>query len=53
MIEYADHLHEHFVEPVRVTGGRYRLPRAPGYAAMTRRALAQHRFPDGPEWAMF
>jgi L-fuconate dehydratase len=53
MIEYVDHLHEHFIEPVRVTGGRYRLPRAPGYAAMTRRALAQHRFPDGPEWAMF
>jgi L-fuconate dehydratase len=50
MIEYVDHLHEHFVEPVRVTAGRYHLPRAPGYAAMTRRALAQHRFPDGPEW---
>ena len=50
MIEYVDHLHEHFTEPVRVEGGRYLLPRAPGYASMTRRALAEHRFPDGPAW---
>jgi L-fuconate dehydratase len=50
MIEYVDHLHEHFVEPVRVVGGRYLLPRSPGYAAMTRRALDEHRFPDGHAW---
>jgi L-fuconate dehydratase len=50
MIEYVDHLHEHFTEPVLVTAGRYRLPRAPGYAAMTAAALAQYRFPDGPAW---
>jgi L-fuconate dehydratase len=50
MIEYVDHLHEHFTEPVRVEGGRYLLPRAPGYAAMTPRALAGHRYPDGPVW---
>jgi L-fuconate dehydratase len=51
MIEYVDHLHEHFTEPVRVTGGRYRLPTQPGFAAMTPAALAGHRFPDGPAWA--
>src|SRR6266542_630866 len=51
MIEYVDHLHEHFTEPVRVSDGRYRLPKTPGYAAMTGRALAEHRFPDGPAWA--
>jgi L-fuconate dehydratase len=51
MIEYVDHLHEHFVEPVRVVGGRYLLPRASGYAAMTRQALDDHRFPDGPAWS--
>ena len=50
MIEYVDHLHEQFVEPVRVVGGRYLLPRSPGYAAMTRSALERHRFPDGPAW---
>src|SRR6266511_1221120 len=51
MIEYVDHLHEHFVEPVRVVGGRYLLPRSPGYAAMTRRALDEHRYPDGSVWS--
>jgi L-fuconate dehydratase len=51
MIEYVDHLHEHFTEPVRVVGGRYLLPRSPGYAAMTPRSLADHRFPDGPVWS--
>jgi L-fuconate dehydratase len=51
VIEYVDHLHEHFVEPVRVSGGRYELPRQPGYAPMTPEALASYRFPDGPVWA--
>ena len=32
MIEYVDHLHEHFVDPVRTRGGRYLLPTAPGYS---------------------
>jgi L-fuconate dehydratase len=30
MIEYVDHLHEHFVTPVDVRGGRYLAPTAPG-----------------------
>jgi L-fuconate dehydratase len=30
MIEYVDHLHEHFVTPVQVAGGRYRAPAEPG-----------------------
>jgi L-fuconate dehydratase len=30
MIEYTTHLHEHFVAPVEVTGGRYRAPLTPG-----------------------
>jgi len=33
MTEYAAHLHEHFVDPVRVERGRYRLPLAPGFSA--------------------
>ncbi|WP_022910288.1 enolase C-terminal domain-like protein [Aestuariimicrobium kwangyangense] len=33
MIEYVDHLHEHFVTPVVVTGGRYHAPTAPGAGA--------------------
>jgi L-fuconate dehydratase len=29
--EFVDHLHEHFVDPVRVVGGRYLAP-TPGYS---------------------
>ncbi|WP_156761348.1 enolase C-terminal domain-like protein [Microbacterium karelineae] len=30
VIEYVDHLHEHFVTPTDVAGGAYRAPNAPG-----------------------
>jgi L-fuconate dehydratase len=33
MIEYAGHLHEHFLDPVRIVRGRYLVPLAPGYSA--------------------
>lgn len=33
MIEYVDHLHEHFVTPVDVRSGRYWAPEAPGSGA--------------------
>ena len=33
MIEFVDHLHEHFVSPVQVTRGHYRAPLAPGSGA--------------------
>jgi L-fuconate dehydratase len=33
MIEYVDHLHEHFVTPVDVRDGHYRAPLAPGAGA--------------------
>lgn len=53
MIEYVDHLHEHFVEPTRVEGGRYRAPVQPGSGMqMHARSRDQYRFPDGPEWAV-
>ncbi|MGB0096800.1 MAG: hypothetical protein WBP81_30205 [Solirubrobacteraceae bacterium] len=45
MIEYVDHLHEHFVDPVAIERGRYLAPRSPGFSArMTDAALAAHRF---------
>jgi L-fuconate dehydratase len=51
MIEYVDHLHEHFVDPVVVERGRYRLPSLPGYSGQMRAAsLAAYRYPDGSEW---
>jgi L-fuconate dehydratase len=52
MIEYVDHLHEHFVEPVVIRDGRYVLPSAPGYGAEMRpESLRRFRYPDGPEWS--
>jgi len=51
MVEYVDHLHEHFVDPVRTAGGRYLLPTAPGYsAAMKPESVATFTFPEGPVW---
>ncbi|GAA1784810.1 enolase C-terminal domain-like protein [Luedemannella flava] len=51
-IEYVDHLHEHFVDPVRVQRGRYLAPTAPGMSAELHPASRDaYRFPDGPEWA--
>jgi L-fuconate dehydratase len=50
-IEYVDHLHEHFVEPVVVTNGRYRAPTRPGIGAqMLDSSIAEFGFPDGPAW---
>ncbi|MFV2116577.1 enolase C-terminal domain-like protein [Micromonospora sp. LOL_025] len=51
MVEYVDHLHEHFVDPVRTREGRYLLPQAPGYSStMKPESIAEFRFPDGPVW---
>ena len=49
--EFVDHLHEHFVDPVHVVGGRYLAPTAPGYSIEIRpESLAEYAFPDGPSW---
>jgi L-fuconate dehydratase len=51
-IEYVDHLHEHFTDPVVVAGGRYRAPTGPGGGArMLDASLAEFTYPDGPAWS--
>jgi L-fuconate dehydratase len=51
VVEFADHLHEHFVTPAVVRGGAYVAPTAPGFSAeMLHQTLAHYRFPDGPQW---
>jgi L-fuconate dehydratase len=32
VLEYVDHLHEHFVDPVVIRQGRYMPPKMPGYS---------------------
>ncbi|KQR50920.1 fuconate dehydratase [Leifsonia sp. Leaf336] len=45
MIEYTKHLHEHFVAPVELVGGRYRAPLAPGIGMeMLPESLYAHRY---------
>ena len=52
VVEYVDHLHEHFVDPVVVRGGRYQVPTAPGYSiTMKPESLAMYAYPDGPAWS--
>ncbi|MFD7441150.1 enolase C-terminal domain-like protein [Streptomyces sp. NPDC059909] len=51
VIEYVDHLHEHFTDPAVVRNGHYAAPSAPGFSARMRpESLAAHRYPEGPVW---
>lgn len=51
VIEYVDHLHEHFLDPVTMRNGCYLPPNRPGYSIeMKPESLAQHEFPNGPAW---
>ena len=51
VLEYVDHLHEHFVDPVVIRNGRYMPPQKPGYSIeMKAASLDKHRFPDGEAW---
>ncbi|GAQ51065.1 L-fuconate dehydratase [Streptomyces acidiscabies] len=51
VIEYVDHLHTHFLDPVVIREGHYMAPTTPGFsAAMRPESLARYRFPDGAFW---
>jgi L-fuconate dehydratase len=51
VVEYVDHLHEHFVDPVVVRDGRYLAPTAPGYSIeMKPESRETYRYPDGAAW---
>src|SRR5215204_5623027 len=51
ILEYVDHLHEHFLDPVRIKGGRYVPPERPGYSIeMYPESLDTHEFPTGSAW---
>jgi L-fuconate dehydratase len=52
ILEYVDHLHEHFLDPVRIKDGRYAPPERPGYSIeMYPGSLAEFEFPRGSAWA--
>ncbi|MFD0262731.1 enolase C-terminal domain-like protein [Kitasatospora indigofera] len=52
VIEYVDHLHEHFTVPARIVRGHYAAPTVPGLGAQLHPAsAADHLYPEGPVWA--
>ena len=51
VLEYVDHLHQHFVEPVVIRNGRYMPPQTPGYSIeMHAASLDEYHFPVGAAW---
>jgi L-fuconate dehydratase len=51
VVEYVDHLHEHFVDPVVVRDGRYQVPLAPGFSSTMRpESMRAYTYPSGSAW---
>jgi L-fuconate dehydratase len=51
VIEYVDHLHEHFIDPVIIKNSAYMPPNMPGYSIeMKPESLIKYSFPDGEVW---
>ena len=51
VIEYVDHLHEYFVDPVSILRGHYIVPQKPGYSIQVRAAtLERFAYPHGEMW---
>jgi L-fuconate dehydratase len=51
VIEYVEHLHEHFVDPVRMNGTHYAPPRDPGYSSEIRKeSRERYAYPRGAAW---
>lgn len=53
LLEYVDHLHEHFLDPVRMQSGCYMPPETPGYSIeMKAASLREYEYPDGAAWEL-
>ena len=51
VIEYVDHLHEHFRYPVKIRRGHYLVPKDAGYSGeILAESLVRFAFPDGEAW---
>ncbi|NYF80740.1 enolase C-terminal domain-like protein [Granulicella arctica] len=52
VIEFVDHLHEHFLDPVVIRNGRYQLPTRPGYSIeIWKESLTRFAYPKGEAWS--
>jgi L-fuconate dehydratase len=51
VVEYVDHLHEHFLEPARIVSGNYMAPKGPGSGAeMKTSSIKEFEYPAGQYW---
>jgi L-fuconate dehydratase len=51
VVEYVDHLHEHFEDPCIIKDGNYVAPKAPGYSIkIFEKTIAEYTYPSGSEW---
>ncbi len=51
VLEFADHLHEHYEEPCVIQDGHYTTPTAPGFSVKLKETSIQdYKFPDGRNW---
>jgi L-fuconate dehydratase len=51
VVEFVDHLHEHFVVPTNIQRARYMAPTEPGAGAeMFEQSVADFTYPTGKEW---
>ena len=51
VIEYVDHLHQHFENPCELRDGAYQVPESAGFSVeMFADSIERFRFPDGIEW---
>ena len=51
LLEYVDHLHEHFIDPCVMKNGHYMPPQLPGYSIeMKKASLDEYEFPTGKAW---
>ncbi len=52
VVEFVDHLHEHFVVPVRIERARYLAPTEPGAGGeMYSKSVSDFTYPSGKEWS--
>jgi len=51
VLEYVEHLHEHFLDPVVIRNGCYVAPQSPGWSiTMHAESIREFEFPSGPAW---
>ena len=51
VVEFVDHLHEHFEDPCVIKDGCYTAPKEPGYSIkMFEESIDKYRYPNGSEW---